>query len=284
MKTTIKRSTYIVVLTLCIVVLWSVSSFAWSNNQHYTNNTGQPAYDLTKILRGVYVLTDTMLNRPFADCAVGYFPPYTIAHWYNGVVQPGEKGHACFTVAGGSSADIIVALWTDSLGQFIGVAGPSPSSRVWKQGVNTYFFLKNLWSTWTGTGWPPLPGDTTGSPFGPFDVTGVQYAITDHLRPLEALNDSLLGVPSLTWIPLSDVTLDFDEERLYNLGNLGDDFVILVRFEAEAMGMQTQEMIQYPIGPTIPTLPEWGLIILTMLLLATAVWLMRKRRVNMTPA
>ncbi|MCP4632798.1 MAG: IPTL-CTERM sorting domain-containing protein, partial [candidate division Zixibacteria bacterium] len=40
----------------------------------------------------------------------------------------------------------------------------------------------------------------------------------------------------------------------------------------------------YWLGTSIPTLPEWGLIILTVLLLATAVWLMRKRRVRPTPA
>ena len=54
-----------------LAFIGSSPAFAWQVNEHYHNQTGQDAYDLTKILLGTVNFTDTMMNLPFNDFVMG---------------------------------------------------------------------------------------------------------------------------------------------------------------------------------------------------------------------
>jgi hypothetical protein len=181
---------------------------------------------------------------------------------------------------------VLAVLWTSPSGIFMGSAGPAIGTGIENgAGGNTVVTLGHDWSQWIGSGWPIQEGDGPGAPRGPITGTEVYYAITDTEYSMEELDSTLYNDPSITWNPLSNFLLSYGDSTTYNLGNLLVGDVVLFRFMASGEGETSEEMVQYVVvAQDIPTLPEWGMIILTVLLLATAVWLMRKRKARMTPA
>ncbi len=275
----------ILALLTVLVLLAGSSAFAWQVNQHYTNNTGQTAYDLTKILLGNITCTDTMLNQPFADFTRTGFRVYSVFHWYNGTVAPGEKAHCCFST-NAPVAPPYVALWTDASGSFIGLAGPVAIPYIsYNQVTNEIQFqLENQWHQWTGSGYPPETGNGLGDYVGPITMIDVQYAIDVTDRELEELDSTMLEAGELTWLPIPDLTGPLNGGEIISalVGSepieLGTNIVLYYQMEGPG-GEQAYDVVSYKYGTKVPSLTGWGIIILvSLLILSTLIIVMRRRR------
>jgi hypothetical protein len=269
-------------VVLAVVAMSSAPAFGWTVNQHYPNLTPDTAYDLTKIIPGSFTITDAMLNRPFARYQSATIGGFTYIHWDSGAVPPGDTGHACFTTADDEYPPVVISLWTDSLGNFIGPAGPVVGGYLYMRALDEIrLIVKHDWAQWTGDDFPLEPTDTIGTPYGAITMTDVYYAIHDEELPMEALNDSLWGPGSgLTWNLIDeDTVLDYGDSLAYDLPELELGDVLLVRYALEGEGMTSYEVLQRRQDPDdVPTLTEWGFIIFTVLLLGWMAWVIMRRR------
>jgi len=275
-------------ITLAVLALFLLigasQSYAWQVNQHYTNNTGQTAYDLTKILGGHVTCTDTMLNLPFTQFETAYRGPFTFFHWSGGSVPPGQQGHACFST-NTPTVPPFVALWTDAGGNFIGVAGPVAYPRLEYFGGPPSVVkiqIGNEWHSWTGSKYPPQTGDTLGAYVGTFTIGDAKIAIDTVTRSLEELDSTLLMEPGLTWIdvPALEGAVapgDIDSVSM-PIGRRGPGTNVYLFFTMTGGGKQSYDVIIYNIPDPVPALTNWGLIILISLLLLSAVYILFRRR------
>ena len=234
-------------------------------SQKYHNNTGQTAYDLTKIINGWWYI-DTANADNFQEYDMEYtyngftLNPLTIIHWENGQVAPGDSTWAHFrTIDTRRKLSVHCAFWTDQYGDRIReepnpvlpVATANlykPSPIISLDGNDIAMEVSNHWRDWTGDGWPIEEGDSLGDPMGTISGTEVFYAITDVERPMEELNGDLITDPSITWLPLSDFVLDYLDTVSYDLGYHEDDDVVLFRFEASGEGQSSAEIVQALVG------------------------------------
>lgn len=143
--------------------------------------------------------------------------------------------------------------------------------------------VEHIWYDWTGLGWPPAPNDDFGDPLGPITGTDVYYGIIDVNRPLEELNEELYDDPDITWVQLADFQLSSGADPCsYNLGILSSTDFVLFRFVASAEGTQTETIHQFQPSPPIrrpPTVSEWGLIVMALLLaLAGTIAIVRRKQ------
>ena len=270
----------VVAFVLGMTLFWSQLAYAWTVNQHYQNKTGQTAYDLTKILMGNYVLTDTMLHLPFDSCTIIPLGPFAIVRWHGGQVAPNGWGHACFTTAQNIKPLVVIPLWTDANGLIIGTAGPAVGAfiDVIKETNRVRVRLNHYWRHWTGTGFPPELTDSAGAFYGRIIGTEVHYAVIDEELPLEELNDSLWGpYSSIVWNPLDTFYVDSLEEKSYDLGIGDNGDVYLFRFNARGDGLDMYEVIQHKIVRP-PTLTQWGLIVFAGLFILTLIYVLKKRK------
>lgn len=274
------RNTIVAALVLMLVC---GSAMAWTVNEHYTNNTGQTAYDCTKILVGHYTITDAMLNQPFANFTQMFWGPFTILHWDNGTVPPGAQGHMCFTTSSGTVGPY-AALWTDAGANFIGIAGPVMTPNIGiDAGGNMVFKVGNNWHTWTGTAYPPSGNDSLGAPVGDVTIISAGYATDTVEHPLEELDS--LNLEGLAWTDLPElvgVVGAGAEVQTEVAGDLQDGEVVLFMFAMEGPGgEQGYDVVQVPLNPTVPSLTHWGVILLLVLLVASAAYVLYRRRTAM---
>jgi hypothetical protein len=256
-----------------------------SEQEKYRNNTGVTAYDLAKIIKGHHKIIYA-IHHKFSKHRVFYLGSwFTIIKWYDGSVNNGDWTWACFRTAGYKPIRVLAAFWTDSNQHIIGRAGPAIGKRPrYAVNGNIVLDLYHDWSNWTGEAFPPEEDDTAGAPLGQIDVNNVRYAVTNTLRPLEDLNDALLdpNLTPLTWMPLSNCTLNYGGSASYDLGLRAPEAVILFAFDAAGEGQTSSEIIQFQpqeATPIIPTVSEWGLIIMAALLVtAGAVVIVRRRQ------
>ena len=122
---------------------------------------------------------------------------------------------------------------------------------------------------------------------GSITGTEVYYAITDHLRDMEDLNEGLFTDPTIDWNPLSGFELGCGQSEFYNISELEPDLedldVVLFRVEASAGTQSSVEMVQLLVeevtaDPAIPTVSEWGLIVITLLMLTAGTVVLGRRR------
>ncbi len=116
-------------------------------------------------------------------------------------------------------------------------------------------------------------------------IDNIYYQIFSTGIPNDDLNDRNPLLDPTNMIPISgSYTITSGDSVSFEIPGVQENEWVVYRFDAEGE-INFVEFGQHQVEvASIPTLPEWGLIILTMLLLATAVWLMRKRKVRMTPA
>jgi hypothetical protein len=268
-----------------IMLISGAPAYAWQVNQHYKNLSGQTAYDMTKILVGQHTFTEAMLGQPFNNFAQLQWGGFTFGHWYNGSVAPGDYGHACFSTSS-NPAPAFVALWTDINGNFIGPAGPVMGVGVafdTAQGLAA-FEIDNEWHFWTGTKYPPSGSDGLSAYVGPVTISNAAYAVNDTLLPIEKLDSTLF--PTLTWHPLTDLVRTMDggtqaTQTVY-LGKQPTTKAVLLRFSADGAGKHSYYVVQERCTkrpPPIPSLTNWGMAILIVLLIISAIMVFyRKKR------
>ena len=274
-----KRIAIIVVAALSLY--FATAGLAWENQEQYQNNMDVPAYDLTKILEGNYDFTEVIIYdeatapaAKFKEYVVTYPAGHTKIHWFNGQVGPGEKTWACFSTGLEQTVNVIAAYWTDEEGNKLGEAGPPVASEAINYLGSTTVELRNSWVRWDHD------ANVPGEPVGRITISNVSWAITEVNRPLEELDERLYDPDLINWNPLGDdVPLAYGETATYELGNLDKDTIVLFRFVASGAGQTSEEIIQFIVGPSIPTVSQWGLIVMAALLVsAGAIVIVRRRR------
>ncbi len=259
----------------------SATALAYDCQEWLHNDSGETAHDLTKILKGKHTIERTYPGNKFKDVEVEYHSQQDITsvHFSGGTVEHCSWTDACFNTKEGPPVEVIHAFWTDEYGQKIGnVVGVGTNA--YDSDGDVVVEVIHEWVDWTGTGYPIEPNDGPGAPMGPITITDVRYAITDTVRPLEDLNNDLLDpnlTPELTWVDVNGVTLNYGQSMPYNLGPLEASSVVLFRFMATGEGHESVEMIQYR-EPIIPTVSEWGLIVMAVLLLTAGAFVIVQRR------
>ncbi len=277
----------IALLTILFLLLVASSASAWQVNQHYKNNTGQNAYDLTKFIFGPdIVFTDMMVNQPFPDTTQVPFGSFTVGHWYDladvAFVAPGDYGHACFAT-NAKTAPPYCAYWTDASGNFIGRAGPVMDAHIRYVFKKLYFKLSNLWRRWTGAGYPPLAGDNIAEPIGEIDVLDAMYAVDSVGRvfDLEDLDNTLLGQYTFNDLPGLEGVVDtlLDVTAIVEDIALQDGYTVLLYFSMIGpAGEEAYDVIAWEVEQErVPATTNWGLAILLILLIGTSIYLYKRR-------
>lgn len=297
-----KRITIIVVaVTLATLLASGNPALAWDVQEKIQNNTGQDVYDLTKIVE--FVETGVVINAIENQLGKPNISPHTpssggpakwIIHWGENPqglppdqrpsVPPDEWVWACFNASG--TPKKASAFWTDEDGNK--KPEPPPPIEVYvsesrDQQDNVLVDVEHSWRDWTGTGWPPSPDDDFGDPLGPITGTDVYFGIIDVNRPLEELNEDLYDDPDITWEQLDDFQLDsVGDTASYNLGKVSNSDFVILRFVASDEGTQTETITIHQFQPSpptrIPTVSQWGLIIMAMLLVTVGMIVIVRRR------
>jgi hypothetical protein len=248
------ESFWVLAATLCVVLAFANPAFAqdWDVQEKCRNTTGQDAHDLTKIVIGAGAVTGAINNQLGPPSITTHTPvqggtTVSIIHWGPGgtPVPPGDWVWGCFNAAG--SPRVGACYWTDEEGNFIGLGGVevAVTDRRDHHG-RTWVDIEHTWLAWTGTGYPPEPGDTFAGPMGPITLTDVRFALADHMRPLAELNDDLIN--DTDWLQLDDSYLATAGEIVsYDLGMLDEDTVVLLYFVAagEDEGISTPTIQQF---------------------------------------
>jgi hypothetical protein len=245
---------WLVAVALCVLLAFVSPAQAWDVQEKCTNNTGQLAYDLTKIVIGEGAVTGAIRNQlgtPTITTHSWGSGTVSIIHWGPGgppvsSTPPNNWVWGCFNSSG--RARTIAALWTDCYGRFIGFAAVEVTVYAeWGDDGTLVIIIEHSWYEWTGTQFPPEEGDQIGDPMGPITITDLSYAIAGHMRPLDELNDDLLNDPSIEWFPLAtDVTLGSAGEAIsYTVDQIGVDDVVLLRYVASGEGISTPTIQQF---------------------------------------
>ena len=124
-----------------------------------------------------------------------------------------------------------------------------------------------------------VTGVAARSPLATHERSVLRYRLDiDELDTLSC--NGAMGLVDLGVIAAEDILLLVADDSIpssfsfdVNVAGLNDSSITIMQY---GHGVSS--------GDPIPTLPEWGLIVLSMLLLITAVWWMRKRRESATPA
>jgi hypothetical protein len=169
-------------------------------------------------------------------------------------------------------APVACAYWTDENGQYINMAVVQPCPSWDESSQYVYVKLENRAVLYGGYGYPFSP-DSLGPPAGQLTGTEVAYAVADRRYSLDELRDDL----PLSWVSLPDFDIAYGDSTIYDLGSHSDGDVIIFKYTGTAEGTQSTEVIQFGL-PLVPSLTEWGLLVLAILVVASGVWIVIHRR------
>ncbi|KPL02689.1 MAG: hypothetical protein AMJ73_08405 [candidate division Zixibacteria bacterium SM1_73] len=264
-------------IALGVLMVWTAPTLAWDCQQEYHNNTGQTATDLRKVLDREVTITAAIHDK-FAQHEWWHEDGKTIIRWYDGAVEHCEWTWACFDFQGADQVEVEEVYWTqggspyDDAGSSIGggasfgtgsSAGYADVTIVARNSLNSQF------------------SDTAT-----IYATNVYWAVVLHRYDLNELNQSLFVDPSITWNPLPDFQLAYEESENIPLGDVRSNTYILFRFHAEQAegALPVTEIWQIQVPPQGPTLTQWGLLILVILIVSSGVFIMGRRRKAAVPA
>lgn len=282
-----KIATFVVV---AFSLYFATAALAWTNNEKYKNNMHIPAYDLTKIIEGTHevgvMVEADNIGCKFKQSNVTYISGYTVIHWFNGKVDPGDTTWACFNTYPATTVTVVTAYWTGEDGEKLGEAGPPVSSTAINY-LGLDVELENSWIEWD-------PGaNEPGDSIGDITISDAHWATPTAEFAMAELDGRLYDPCDLNydpglvdWIPLGDPvdpTIAYGETARFKLGNLSEGAIVLFRFKAEGAGQTSEEINQFAVPPEElpvepPTLSQWGLIIMALLLVTVGAIMIRKRR------
>ncbi len=257
---------------IALLICLSTQAMAYTVQEEAFNNTGRNASKLIKILDGHWNITDA-IHDAFPNHDVTHVGALTVIRWHGGAgLPPGGRTWACFTTASGLRAPVIAAYWT--------VGGDTILPATVDASISTSTGLNDIVVTltheaisWNGTDWP-ISEDDTGDPLGDMTLTQIAWAPVDRTYSMDELNDEL----PVGWIPFSDTVIAYSGTASYSIGDFEMYDVVLFRYTSDVDGMAaTTNVIQFQM-PRVPSLTEWGLVALTVLVLATGVWIVVRRR------
>jgi hypothetical protein len=271
-------------LAALIVMVTGAPARAWDQNQHYRNNTGETAHGLTKVLAGNNAFINVQLNQPFPSFQQAQFGGYTLGHWYGDSVAAGDEGHACFSLAS-TPVPAFASFWTNDTGGITGYAGPIMTVNL-HYDCNTGIALlgiTNEWHQWNGTEYPPQRSDGLGGYVGTVTLSDVYYAVVDSAyTDLSHLDSNLIG--ALAWEtvgigdppPVEPGETYTDTLHMYPRGSAD---ALILRFNAFGDGQESFYVVQTLCeGRPVPSLTNWGLAVLVVLLIISAATVLYRRR------
>lgn len=280
------KSSLLVAITFGVVMSCSTPALAqlqMAVAERYKNNTGTTALCLRKVVYNWAIVGNPQSDK-FATCTTRNAGlGYTVIDCsgtdglHTGEVANGGTARVAFLgTAVRRRAEVISAKWYSNAActtyiapyaepvPFIGLTG------------NLSVTVEHGAEEWTD------PDGPTGSALGTVYGRDVQYAIADYVRPLEDLNEDLFT--SITWTDMDECDFElttFGATDSCSLGALDPSDVVLLRFYTGASGTDGYELVQFRMSDlSIPTMTEWGVVVMTMLLLTAAtIVYMRKRAV-----
>ncbi len=280
-------------ITMFVVVAFSLYfasvAHAFHNQEKYLNSMSEPAYNLTKIIEGEHELnaiTKAMNSGcKFNQYVVTYHSGYTKIHWFDGKVDPADTTWACFEVIPKQAVNVLSAYWTGEDGKKLDEAGPP----VYSNAINYLGLTVELENSWVE--WDDNVNEPRAS-IGPITISDVYWATPTREFDMAELDGRLYDRTDPLYDPSLAVWQSLDapndpvasgETARFELGNLSEGTIVLFRFKAEGAGQTSEEMIQFEVPPEVPpveppTLSQWGLIIMALLLVTVGAIMIRKRR------
>lgn len=271
---------------VAVLVVFCVSdASAWYMNKDVTN-LGPDAEDLAVLISGNHNVTWNYKGYSsgpkrgrFDSFADGPDGPNTLLRWRNfddgsdTTINTNQTIHIGWAINGNSQ--IVDMYWTDASGNRI------PGSVVY-----------NIDTEWTYETAEDIAQATWQNAFDPSEggrqsitISNIQYTLLDsEIDPnqLNAENPDLVGL----FQPLEggdSFSLDFGQSQTLLIpGNVPEESAVVLRYEISAVGSaaQTIDFVQFVAPPDIPTVSQWGLIVMAALLvLAGTIVIVRRRRV-----
>ncbi len=258
----------ILLALLFICFIFSISAFADSwQNERIRNRTGGTANDLEKWLQGD-VLISQWLSTHFSSFSYLYNAPgnYTKLTWSNGTVPNGTWCGACVKTNQRRIRHKYLPRW--SYAKSDSVAGPALSHE---------FFEYDPPSK----GMVSLSVSNNAEDGGPMTIQIIQTTVVDDIIPMQKLVYDSLG--SVNWERTwTNVALPLQGLFNCDMYNISAGKAVIYRAKVY-LNSDPSNVVEY-VGQfqaaesAIPTLTQWGLIILVALLVTSAVFIMLKKR------
>ena len=122
-----------------------------------------------------------------------------------------------------------------------------------------------------------------GTNLGPIEGKEVHYALPNVLHPPEALSEDVFDAPGIQWEPLDPFALaNTADTKVYPLGEIARGHPLLFRFYSEDPpdeGVRDYEILRICVlDMCIPTVSEWGMVVIALLILGAGTVVIRRRR------
>ncbi len=260
-----QKTLFLVIFGVYLILPPAAFADRWQNERLH-NGTGQDATDLEKWFEGD-VRVSKWLSTRFTEFDYTYDGTCTKLRWSN--PQPGPVKH-CETVGACARTDknkikhCYLPRWSTS-GE---VAGPGLSDE----------FVR------TGEQLADLIISNTAQDGGPITIETIQVGPVDTLYPIEDLFYDDVNDVSWTYTR-TDVHLDLDSSEEFSdidLPSLGG-IVYRAKIHLDSDPCNVVEYVGQYTPTTIPTMSEWGLIVMALLLLGLGI-VSIKRRLRPVPA
>jgi hypothetical protein len=278
------KKTFIYSIILLLSMVCVSIAFGWDYNKDIQNK-GPNAHDVTVRIPGHQVINWHWDDYGhFGSFAYGPTGPNTDLRWNNfwdgtdDEINTNQWVHIGWT-SDAHEMGILDMWWTDESGHRI------PGSVVYND------FTKWTYETSTHTvtlTWDNdfVPDPAFGSPqtisvsnvhfailpapIALADLNGENDSLAAHLQPLP--NGCCLSIP-----PNQSVTMSIPVP-------VAEGAQVVIRYEVTAPGTSGESIDYLGFRPTsvVPTVSEWGLIILALLFISTAVWVLMRRRARLS--
>lgn len=308
------KSSVLVGVTIGILLGCSapaLAQFQMAVAERYKNDSGATALCLRKVVYN-YAIVGQPQSDEFANCTTRNVGTtgYTVIDCsgadglHGGAVLPGEKSRVAFVGrAINRRAEVICAKWYTDAACTVNPSYATPVPFVSSTG-NLSITVEHGAQEWTDADGP------VGDPLGTINGSDVYFAVADEFLPVDEVEEILWtcheeGVPipgadcrtagdcspgatcgpppGLTWEdPVegrASFQLEWQEQVTYDLREFDENDVILFRFYTEASGTDGYEVLQFRVSDAnIPTITEWGVAVMTVLLLTAATIVLMRRR------
>jgi hypothetical protein len=259
------------VTCLAVLLVSSAKCFAdtWQN-EYLQNRTGKTATNLEKWFVGD-VRVSKWLSQRFEDFDHGYDATNneTKLKWFSGTVADGQWTTACVKTDKNTVTHKYLPRWTFDEGDMI-IAGPALSYVFVQQGRSVTLTLSN-----------------TAMDAEPIVIESIEVGPVPTLYPIEDLIFERLN--DVKWTLRRDnLSLQLDGSQTITLPDLDLPSSAGIVYRAKVhMDGDPENVVHYmgqyqcvPAGPIVPTVGQWGLIIMATLIVgAGSLVIVRRRRV-----
>ncbi|MBU0640461.1 MAG: IPTL-CTERM sorting domain-containing protein [Planctomycetes bacterium] len=269
------------------IVMTASSALAYDVNKDLTN-LGPKAYDVAVLLAGSETVTDHYDGYPGGPYQ-GQFDTFTVEdsggntllHWRgfddgsDNVINTGQTIHIGWSTEDHFS-NILDMWWTDSAGNRIAGSVVLNITCNWTFSAAAQLAQAEWCNIHLGGGSPRT-----------ITILHPHYAVFPEAIPLEDLNTQNTALAAaLQPFSVSSFDVAYGDCATQDIpGAVPEGSAVVLRYEVEAGGSQaeTLDFVQFiAVQPAVPTVSEWGLIVMALLLLTAGAVIVRRRRRLMT--